>query len=123
MKFVLFVLAAMMQPVVEAVHAPQVMDWAEIVPENVVMVQVVPPTQVAPSIITSSAEVGAAAPVAPPEPTDDHMMPVVMPSLFHVHVVAHTAQRFAACARSGARNASARKRTPKRYFFMATYPE
>ena len=93
-KFVLFVLAAIMQPVVEAVHAPQVIEEAEIVPANVVMVHVVPPTQVFASSVTSSPATGAEAPVAPPL-VDAH---IAVDVLSHVQVVAQIAKRAAACA-------------------------
>lgn len=86
-KLVLLVLAAIMQPDVDAVQAPQVMVATEIVPANVVMVQVVPPTQVAPSRMTSSPATGADAPVDPPDDVD-HM---AVDELSHVQVVVQTA--------------------------------
>jgi hypothetical protein len=97
-----------MQPVVDAVHAPMVNVATEIVPANVVMVQVVPPTQVAASRITSSEDVGADAPVAPPLDVDH----IAVDELFHVHVVVQTANLFAASATCGARKASARRKRP-----------
>jgi hypothetical protein len=91
-KFVLFVLALMMHPVVDAVHAPHVTLAIEIVPANVVMVHVVPPTQVPASSVTSSPEPGADAPVVPPL-TVDH---IAVDELSQVQVVLQTAKRDAA---------------------------
>ena len=78
-------------------------------------VQVVPPTQVAPSRITSSDAPGTLAPVPP----------VVVPQIdvstaVIVQVVLHVRKRLAACDTSGAKNASARRKRPKS-LFMADY--
>ena len=105
LKLVLLALASSMHPVVDAVHALIVSVRTLMVPEKVVMVQVVPPTQVAASRVRSSEEVGAEAPVAPPLVVDH----IAVEVLSQVQVVEQTANRAAACARSGARNASARK--------------
>jgi hypothetical protein len=104
----------MMQPVVDAVHAPHATDNAEIVPEKVVMVQVVPPTQVDALIVTSSLAVGAEAPVAPPLVVDH----IAVDVLSQIQVVVQTANRAAADASSGARNASARRKRPKSLFMV-----
>jgi hypothetical protein len=88
-KLVLLVSALITQPAVDAVQVPQVTDLIEIVPENVVIVHVVPPTQVAASIITSSVATGAEAPVAPPVDVDH----IAVDVLSQVQVVVQTAKR------------------------------
>jgi hypothetical protein len=103
-----------MQPDVDAVQALMVNELIDIVPANVVMVQVVPPTQVLALRVTSSAEVGADAPVHPVSVAHH----IAVDVLSQVQVVEQTANRVAACARSGARNTSARRKRPKS-FFMA----
>jgi len=57
-----------------------------------VMVQVVPPTQVALSMITASALPGTDAPVTPPVVVDH----IVVEEPFQVQVVTQTAKRLAA---------------------------
>lgn len=113
-KLVPFALASRTHPAVDAVHAPIVTVPTAIVPANVVIVQVVPPTQVLASKVTSSAEVGAEAPVAPPEVVDH----IAVDVLSQVQVVLQTPNRAAASAETGARNASAR-RTPSNHFLAS----
>jgi hypothetical protein len=94
-KLLLLTLKSIIHPVVLAVHAPAV---REVILAFVltVVVQVVPPTQVAASKVTVSPEPGTDAPVAPPDEADH--MAVLEPS--HVQVVVQTAKREAASATS-----------------------
>lgn len=84
----------MMHPVVEAVHAPQVIVCAEIVPANVVMVQVVPPTHAVLLKIMSSPATGAEAPEQPVLVAHH----IAVEVLSQVQVVAQKPNRVAACA-------------------------
>ena len=81
-----------MQPVVLAVHALIVSELIAIVPANVVMVQVTPPTQVLAFNVTSSADVGADAPVQPVSVAHH----IAVDVLSHVQVTLQTAKRVAA---------------------------
>jgi hypothetical protein len=103
----------MIQPAVEAVHRPHVTVFAEIVPENVVIVQVVPPEQLLASKVTSSPATGCVVLFAPPLERDQ----IVSLLLSHVQVVAQAIRNFAvACAEVGAQHASARRKRPKSLF-------
>jgi hypothetical protein len=96
-KLLLLTLASRMHPVVEAVQAPHVIErHVGLYPEPKVAVQVVVPTHVPPSMITSSPLPGTEAPVPPLAVPHIDVSAAVM-----VHVVAHVRNRFAACARSG----------------------
>jgi len=100
----LLALKSRMQPVVDAVQAPMVSDRI-VGLVFTVMVHVVPPTQVAPSNITASADPGTEAPVAPPVVVDH--IAVLTPS--HVQFVAHTAKRLAASADSDSKQSAMRE--------------
>src|SRR5882762_10677254 len=89
----LLTLKSRMQPVVDAVQAPKVIDCTATVVLTVI-VQVTPPTQVAASKVTVSAEPGTDAPVAPPVDADH--IAVLAPS--HVQVTVQTPNRDAASA-------------------------
>lgn len=89
----LLTLKSRMHPVVVPVHALNVRELMLIVAFGVI-VQVVPPTQVLASKVTSSALVGAEAPVAPPDDADH----IAVLELSHVHGVVQTAKRAAASA-------------------------
>lgn len=93
LTLLLLTLKSKMHPVVDAVHAPAVMLLTARLALTVI-VHVVPPTQVAASRVTSSAELGADAPVAPPDVADH----IAVLELSHVHVVVQTAKRAAASA-------------------------
>jgi hypothetical protein len=101
-----------MQPAVDAVQADIVRESIVMVPENVVIVQVVPPTHVAASSVTVSPATGADAPVAPPLVVDH----IAVEVLSQVQVVVQTANRAAAWATSGAQHASARSKRPNSLF-------
>lgn len=91
----LLALLSMTHPVVAAVQAPQVNCCiVGLVAAAIVIVQVTPPTQVAPSNITASPEPGTDAPVAPPVDVDH----IAVLELSHVHVTVHTPNRLAASA-------------------------
>lgn len=90
----LLTLQSKIQPVVDAVHAPIVIDChVGLYPEPIVAVQVVPPTHVAPSRTTASLEPGTLAPVPPV------VVPQIVVSLaVMVQVVLHVRKRLAASA-------------------------
>ena len=88
-----------MQPVVDAVQAPNVSEVTLTVVLTVV-VQVTPPTQVAPSKVTVSAEPGTDAPVVPPDDVDH----IVVLEASQVQVTEQTANRAAALALAGSKH-------------------
>lgn len=89
----LFTLKSKIQPVVEAVQAPMV-KLAMLGFVFTVMVQVVPPVQVAASKITLSTDPGTDAPVAPPLEVDH----IAVDDASQVHVVGQMPKRLAALA-------------------------
>src|SRR5258708_7897022 len=105
----LLTLKSRIQPVVVAVQAPIVSERIVKLVFTVV-VQVVPPTQVAASKITASAAPGTEAPVAPPVLVDH--IAVDEPS--HVQVVVQTANRFAALATVVAKQRKNKARAKRR---------
>ena len=108
----LFALKSRTHPLVEAVQAPIVIEDTVTVVFTVI-VQVVPPTQVAASSVTSSAELGTEAPVAPPLVADH----IAVLDASQVQVVAHIANRAAASAENeNAQNASSSAAILKKCF-------
>ena len=110
----LLTLKSKMHPVVEAVQAPAV-RLPKVVPlivESTVIVQVTPPTQVAPSKIATSLAPGTEAPGAPPVVVDH----IAVDVLSQVQAVVQIAKRLAASAKSGAKNTNQRRKRPNNFF-------
>lgn len=114
--FGLFTEKSRIQPVVEAVHAPNVRDVNDSVTAPPVMVQVVPPTQVLASIVTVSPATGCVVLFEPPDEVD-HIASLV---LSHAHEVEHNTRNFAAAlAGTSPTTSSAKARTRLRRIVIA----
>jgi hypothetical protein len=100
------------QPLVDAVHAPPVIELTDMF-ALIVMVHVTPPTHVFASRVTSSDDPGAEAPVVPPDVVDH----IVVLELSHVHAAVHTANR--ATASACAHSAPIRMANARASLFMA----